>query len=791
MITFRPHLLVGAAIAVLLSGGVVTGPSSTVRAAGAPIATLPTDNPSNWTPNVLDGQVNSIWQFGNKVVIGGTFTQVANSTGNGGAVYDRTYLAAFDATTGLIDPNFDPVLDRGIEVIIPSTDSTSLFIGGDFNTVDGANRRKVARLNLTDGSLVTSFNASGVDGRVRDLRLVNGTLYMAGLFTTVGTQARNYLASLDPATGALTSKVDLDFAGLHNGGVGKVIKIDATPDGNRLLITGNFTSIDGQPRGQVALINIAATPASVSPWQTNFFTSTCASAFDSYTRDLDISEDGVYTIVTTTGAYRANTSCDTVSRFELGNEQGGLTPTWINYTGGDTSYAVEIHDGVAYIGGHMRWFNNPFSADRHGAGGVARPGMAALDVVTGLPFSWNPTRDRGVGLFDYHVTAQGIWAGSDTDRFNSELRMKLAFFPWNGGTIVPANDIGDLPNDVFQLGRTSGSTGNVDQTVLYRVNAGGPQLTSADDGPNWTADTAASSPYRNTGSSTATAPLSLATPRNDSSVPKGDLDRPPAHLWTTERFDPAGGNEMEWSFPVPAGTPIQVRLYLANRANNTDNRGDRVFDVDLDGVTVVDDLDLSGAVGHDIGTMRAFDTVSDGTVHILFRHSAANNPLINGIEIVRRDVTPSGTLGTQDEVTRRAYDGVGAPTGNTIAAGTVPWRTVRGAFLVNATLYTLHLDGSIMKRSFDGTTFGPGTAIDTWSNTLMADMATMSGIFYDPATSRIYYTLDGQGSLYWREFVPESGVAHRGPVPGRRGDSRPRSCQGARHVPRQRPPLLR
>ena len=105
-------------------------------------------------------------------------------------------------------------------------------------------------------------------------------------------------------------------------------------------------------------------------------------------------------------------------------------------TGGDTSYAAEIHDGVVYVGGHMRWFNNPFAGDRHGAGGVYRSGMGALDVVTGLPFSWNPGRTRGVGLFDYFVTEQGVWAGSDTDRFNNELRARLAFFPFADGSTV-------------------------------------------------------------------------------------------------------------------------------------------------------------------------------------------------------------------------------------------------------------------------------------------------------------------------------------------------------------------
>ncbi|MBK7623954.1 MAG: hypothetical protein IPJ14_15145 [Kineosporiaceae bacterium] len=159
-----------------------------------------------------------------------------------------------------MDAAFAPALDGEVEVIVPA-DATSIYIGGDFNTVNGVNRRKVAWTYDRRRCPGRPFNASGVNGLVRDLRLVNGTLYMAGLFTQIGGQSRPFLASLNPSTGALTSKIGLTFAGLHNGGVGKVIKIDATPDGNRLLLEGNFTSVDGQPRDQVALVDISVTPA--------------------------------------------------------------------------------------------------------------------------------------------------------------------------------------------------------------------------------------------------------------------------------------------------------------------------------------------------------------------------------------------------------------------------------------------------------------------------------------------------------------------------------------------------
>src|SRR5690606_11435750 len=133
----------------------------------------------------------------------------------------------------------------------------------------------------------------------------------------------------------------------------------------------------------------------------------------------------------TTGAYRPPpSSCDTNARFEIAPETGNLQPTWVNYTGGDTSYAVEIANGVAFVGGHMRWANNPFAADSAGPGAIPRQGIQALDVTNGLPYSWNPGRARGVGVFDFHVTPQGLWAGSDTNTWAGEQRRRLAFFPF-------------------------------------------------------------------------------------------------------------------------------------------------------------------------------------------------------------------------------------------------------------------------------------------------------------------------------------------------------------------------
>ena len=49
---------------------------SPAAAVQTPESVVVNPDPADWTPDILDGQVNAILQMGSKVIVGGTFTQV-------------------------------------------------------------------------------------------------------------------------------------------------------------------------------------------------------------------------------------------------------------------------------------------------------------------------------------------------------------------------------------------------------------------------------------------------------------------------------------------------------------------------------------------------------------------------------------------------------------------------------------------------------------------------------------------------------------------------------------------
>ncbi|WP_133412073.1 PKD domain-containing protein [Vallicoccus soli] len=442
-------LAAGAAVLALAAQPVPAGAVTTPVHTGVVSA-----DPVDSTPHVLDGAVRSIVQVGDVVVVGGSFTSVAQTRTS--APLPRSGLFAFSASTGTIVPGFDPAPDGAVQSL--DSDGTSLYVGGTFTRIAGATQRRLAKLTL-DGRLAAG-QPRVPNSRVNDVVVRGSRLYAAGAFTAVGGTPRGALAALDKDTGALLPQVDVPFSGIHNSGTTNIQRFDVAHDGSELVAVGNFSTVAGEARRQIARVALPADgPAALSPWATTRYTRPCASkAFDTYMRDVDYAPDGSYFVVTTTGAFdggqSTGTLCDTAARWDTAPTTAGQDPAWVDYTGGDTLYGVEVTGSVVYVGGHMRWMNNPFQSNQAGPGAVAREGVAALDPVNGLPLAWNPGRTRGVGAEALHATEQGLWVGSDTDRLGGEYHGRVAFLPLEGGYVPRAQAATTLPTTLY-AGRTA------------------------------------------------------------------------------------------------------------------------------------------------------------------------------------------------------------------------------------------------------------------------------------------------------------------------------------------------
>jgi hypothetical protein len=229
---------------------------------------------SSWRPSA-SSTVRALALKGSRLYAGGTF-----STMNGASV---NRLAAVDVSSGAVATDFKPRPNAGVRSLAVAPDGTRLYVAGSFTTIGGTSRRYLAAVSPSSGSArswapnpgwfayavtvssdgsrifaggagtgghIASWSPSSntprwdktLDGDVNAVALTGGALYLGGHFHTVADRAREKLAALDPATGAVDP---------WNPGANSVAGVYAVRAGsNALHVGGDFTVVGGrsQPR---------------------------------------------------------------------------------------------------------------------------------------------------------------------------------------------------------------------------------------------------------------------------------------------------------------------------------------------------------------------------------------------------------------------------------------------------------------------------------------------------------------------------------------------------------------
>jgi Domain of unknown function (DUF5122) beta-propeller len=319
----------------------------------------------------------------------------------------------------------------------------AVYVGGSFTHVGGVARRALVKLDPVSGAVDPAFDAGFAGGQVNRVVYRNGLLYVAG-------SSGRKLMALDPATGADTGTVSLRIADpIPNawGGVA-VYGLAINRAGTRLVATGNFQTVAGEPRTRLFVADLGSAGAVLDPWYYAGFAKPCSSTAPrriAYLQGVDFSPGGGYFVVTATGQIPLDkadrwhpgvanppdtTVCDGVGRFNLGHQGVTHQPAWINYTGGDSVWDTAATGPAVYVQGHFRWLDNPdgFASQPVGPA-VSRRGIGAIDPVSGLALPWNPGKPARRGGRAFLATAAGLWVGSDSETFHREPHVGIAFAP--------------------------------------------------------------------------------------------------------------------------------------------------------------------------------------------------------------------------------------------------------------------------------------------------------------------------------------------------------------------------
>lgn len=234
---------------------------------------------------------------------------------------------------------FNALIDGEVKAFAKQPDG-KIIIGGIFSNVGGTPRNRVARLNV-DGSLDTTFVNSNLQGSVHSLILQpDGKAIVGGaIFYQSGTLSRLYVIRLNPDGTVDTS---FDAGNIQNA----MIRAMALQADGKIIIAGNMSSVQGAQRNSIARLNADGS-----------LDQTFAANTDTHGIIFDIQPVAGNKILIAGDFNTINGSISNdVARL---NADGSLDTTFNTGTGANSAiYALALQpDGKIVLGGNFTNFN--------------------------------------------------------------------------------------------------------------------------------------------------------------------------------------------------------------------------------------------------------------------------------------------------------------------------------------------------------------------------------------------------------------------------------------------------
>jgi hypothetical protein len=309
------------------------------------------------------------------------------------------------------------------------------YIGGSFTSVNGKSVTNIAEISTSTGQVVSTFGHNA-NGTVETLAGYKGHLLTGGKFKRTNGFSRYFFESLNPFSGKVDDFVNLHLRGQVSGNARQVYNQQISHGGTLDLVEGNFTSVAGQPRQQIFMLNLAGSTAKVTGWTSPEFSQHCISREAFYVRSAGWSPDDstVYTATTgfhalnrTSGSFPLTGLCDTVAAFPAA--QRSVNHKWIEYSGCDSYYSVAADSSNVYAAGHPRWTHNRYGCNHEGPGAVPDKGLQGFNAANGqvrLNSSGSARYSMSRANADSMIfTSAGLWIGS-SNRFGSDTCGKVS-----------------------------------------------------------------------------------------------------------------------------------------------------------------------------------------------------------------------------------------------------------------------------------------------------------------------------------------------------------------------------